>query len=146
MATALTGPGALSAELPRRRTYQRVFLAAGAYNICWGVFTVANPQWLFRLAGMPDDTHPQVFACLGMVIGLYGLVYLETARRPETGWPYIAVGLLGKVIGPVGLAYLVLTGAWPLATVVLVVTNDLVWWVPFGLYLREAWPSYRATW
>jgi hypothetical protein len=25
-----------------------------------------------------------------------------------------------------------------------VLTNDLIWWVPFALYLRDAWP-YRLS-
>jgi hypothetical protein len=27
----------------------------------------------------------------------------------------------------------------------LIITNDLVWWVPFALYLRDAWPEFRST-
>jgi hypothetical protein len=80
-----------------------------------------------------------------MVVGLYGLVYLEVARVPERGWPLAAVGLLGKVLGPLGLARLLLTGQWPPATSVLCLTNDLIWWLPFALYLRDAWPHYRAS-
>jgi hypothetical protein len=40
----------------------------------------------------------------------------------------------------------VLTGAWPWATGVMCLTNDLIWWVPFGLYLYDAWPEFRKTW
>ena len=129
-----------------RRRHRAAFVAAGVYNIGWGALTVARPQWLFGLAGMPPANHPQVFACLGMVIGLYGVVYLEIARRPEDGWVLAAVGLTGKVLGPVGLAYLLVTRQWPLATVVLCLTNDVVWWPSFAAYLRDAWPSFRATW
>lgn len=128
-----------------RERHRRAFVAAGAYNLGWGLLTVLRPQWLFELAGMPPANHPQVFACLGMVIGLYGVVYLEVARRPEDGFVLAAVGLTGKVLGPLGLAYLLLTGQWPLATVVLCLTNDVVWWLPFGAYLRDAWPEFRAT-
>ena len=63
------------------------FAAAGVYNIVWGLYAVADPQWLFRLAGMPPSNTPQIFACLGMVLGLYGLLYLEVARRPRTAPP-----------------------------------------------------------
>lgn len=121
-------------------------MAAGLYNLAWGLYAAADPQWLFRLAGLPPLNHPAVFACLGMVVGVYGLLYLEVARRPEHGWPIAAVGLLGKVLGPLGLGYLLWSGAWPVATVLLCLTNDLVWWVPFAFYLREAWPAFRATW
>ncbi|MDQ3658270.1 MAG: hypothetical protein M3338_01155 [Actinomycetota bacterium] len=102
-----------------------MFIVAALYNICWGLYAAVNPQWLFHLAGMPPLNHPQIFACLGMVVGLYGLVYLEVARVPEKGWPLAAVGLLGKLLGPARLLYLVLSGIWLLATVVLVLTNDI---------------------
>ena len=131
--------------LPRRRFHQCVFAAAGLYNIGWGLYSAFDPQWLFRFAGMPLAVHPPIFACLGMVVGLYGVLYLEVARRPEQGWLIVAVGMAGKVLGPLGLATLVISGEWPPATVVLCLTIDLVWWVPFGVYLVDAWPGYRAS-
>jgi hypothetical protein len=27
--------------------------------------------------------------------------------------------------------------------VVLCLTNDLIWWAPFSLYLYDAWPEFR---
>ena len=81
-----------------------------------------------------------------MVLGLYGLLYLEVARRPEHGWWTAAVGLTGKVLGPLGLAWLIATDVWPISTVAIVVTNDLVWWAPFAWYLHDSWPDFRATW
>ena len=84
----------------------------------------------------------QIFACLGMVVGLYGILYLEVARLPERGWLLAAVGLLGKVLGPLGLVQLIWSGQWPWSTVVLCLTNDFIWWIPFTLYLYDAWPPY----
>jgi hypothetical protein len=133
-------------RLSHRRAHRAVFVAAGAYNIAWGCYAVLDPQWFFRLSGLPPSNSPQIFACLGMVLGLYGLLYLEVARRPEHGWLPAAVGLAGKVLGPLGLAWLIATGVWPASTVVIIVTNDLVWWLPFAWYLRAAWPYYRTTW
>jgi hypothetical protein len=125
--------------IARRAFHRCVFVAAGVYNLAWGAYSAADPQWLFRFAGMPLLNHPEIFACLGMVVGLYGIFYLEVARGPERGWLLAAVGLLGKVLGPVGMARLLWTGAWPPAASILCVTNDLIWWVPFGLYLYDAW-------
>ncbi len=135
----------MTATLPRRRLHQWVFAAAGVYNLAWGAYAAADPQWLFRYAGMPPLGEPAVFACLGMVVGIYGFLYLEVARVPERGFAIAAVGLLGKVLGPIGLARLILTGAWPPATLVLCLTNDFIWWIPFALYLRDAWPFYREA-
>jgi hypothetical protein len=127
-----------------RRTFHRaVFAAAGFYNVAWGLWSIGDPQWLFRFSGMARANHPAVFACLGMVVGLYGILYLEVARLPERGWMIAAVGLLGKVLGPTGMLWLIRTGAWPPSAFVLCLTNDLIWWIPFALYLRDAWPSFR---
>jgi hypothetical protein len=81
-----------------------------------------------------------------MVVGVYGILYAEVARVPERGFLLAAVGLLGKVLGPIGLAVLIARGEWPARSVVLCLTNDLVWWVPFAIYLRDAWPFYRRSW
>ena len=88
-------------------------MAAGLYNICWGGYAVWDPQWLFRPADMPLSNTPEIFAALGMVLGLYGILYLEVARLPERGWLPAAVGPAGKILGPLGLARLILTGRWP---------------------------------
>ncbi len=129
-------------SMMRHKKFHRiVFVAAGLYNMGWGIYTVIDPQWLFKFAGMPPANYPAIFACLGMVVGLYGLVYFEVARQPERGWRLAAVGLIGKVLGPIGLLQLIWSGAWPASTAILSITNDLIWWVPFGLYLYDAWES-----
>lgn len=131
--------------IARRRLHRAVFCAAGAYNILWGLYSALDPQWLFRFSGLPLQNHPQIFACLGMVVGLYGIIYFEVARVPERGWLLAAVGLLGKVLGPIGLAQLIWSGAWPASTMILCLTNDFIWWVPFSLYLYDAWPEFVRT-
>ena len=132
------------ALIRRRRFHRAVFTAAGLYNILWGLWSAVDPQWLFRLTGMTLSNQPAVFACLGMVIGLYGVLYLDVARVPERGWLIAAVGLTGKVLGPIGMAWLIATGTWPMSACILCLTNDVAWWVPFGMYLHDAWPAYRV--
>jgi hypothetical protein len=133
-------PSETGRRLRRRRLHQITFAAAGVYNIGWGLYAAVDPEWLFRFARMAPLNYPEIFSCLGMVVGLYGIVYLEIARRPENGWLYAAVGLAGKILGPIGLAVLILRHAWPPATIVLSLTNDCIWWIPFALYLHDAWP------
>jgi hypothetical protein len=128
--------------IPRRKFHRVVFVVAGVYNTAWGLYSVLDPQWLFRFARMPLMIHPQVFACLGMVVGLYGIIYFEVARIPERGWLLAAVGLLGKILGPIGLAQLIWSGTWPSSTIVLCLTNDFIWWIPFSLYLYDSWPAF----
>ena len=130
--------------MKHRKIYRGVFLAAGIYNLGWGLFAVLFPHWLFDFAGMPRLNYPEIYACLGMVVGLYGFIYLEIARVPERGFLLAAVGLVGKILGPIGLALLIIQGKWRPAAIVLCLTNDFIWWLPFALYLRAAWEYYRA--
>ena len=131
--------------MKRRRLHITTFICAAIYNAGWGLLSSINPQWLFEFAGMELMRHPQVFACLGMVVGVYAIVYAEIARRPEFGVLLACVGLIGKILGPIGWLYLYFTGVWPLETIVLIISNDLIWWIPFVIYLHDAWLYYKST-
>jgi hypothetical protein len=123
--------------------HRTTFVVAGAYNLAWGAFSSLFPDWLFRFTGMAPQNHPEIFACLAMVVGVYGFLYWEVARAPERGFPIAAVGLLGKLLGPAGMVVLIARGVWPPSAAILCLTNDLIWWIPFALYLRDAWPAWR---
>ena len=137
---------ALETMIPRRRFHRAVFVIAGVYNLMWGVLSSIFPQWLFHFSSMPELNHPAIFAAMAMIVGVYGFLYLEVARAPEHGFAIAAVGLLGKVLGPMGLIVLIASGEWPARTVVMCLTNDFIWWIPFGLYLYDSRSTYlRAT-
>lgn len=129
--------------MKRRKFHRIVFLLAGIYNIGWGLWMSFDPQWLFRFAGMEPINYPDVFACLGMVVGLYGIVYLEIARRPERGFLLAAVGFVGKVLGPIGMLLLIAQGKWKPASLVMNVTNDFIWLIPFAIYLWDSWAFFK---
>ena len=130
-------------QIKRRKFHRIAFLLAGIYNICWGLWVAYDPNWLFRFAGMEPINYPDVFACLGMVVGVYGIIYLEVARRPERGFILAAVGFLGKVLGPIGMLVLISQGKWKPGALLLNVTNDFIWLIPFAIYLWDSWPFYR---
>lgn len=142
MATG-SGPGRPTV-VTRRRQHRVVFAAAGVYNLAWGAWVALRPEWFYRAAGLPLPTHPEVAACLGMVVGLYGILYLDVARIPERGWLPAAVGLTGKLLGPAALAVHIAAGNWSTAALPIIVFNDLVWWLPFAIYLHDAWPHFTA--
>lgn len=80
---------------------------------------------------------------MAMVIGLYGLLYLCVAWRPEESFHLALVGLIGKVLGPIGMAYLIFSGKWPPSMAVMCITNDFIWWVPFSIYIFDSWPYFK---
>jgi len=116
----------------------RWLVAAGLYNLAWGALTVLVPSWLFTLTGMEQPNYPFIWQCVGMIVGVYGVGYLAAATDPVRHWPIVLVGFLGKIFGPIGYAAGVLRGEVPPAFGVTLPTNDLLWWVPFGLILYHA--------
>ena len=123
-----------------------VLTLAGAYNLVWGTWTILFPAVSFSYSGMEDPakplTYPQLWQCIGMIVGVYGVGYVIAARDPVRHWPVVLVGFLGKFFGPIGLAFGVLKGQDRPEGLITCIPNDLIWWVPFVLILRHA---YRAN-
>lgn len=116
----------------------RWLVAAGVYNLAWGALTVLYPGWLFDLTGLEPPNYPFIWQCVGMIVGVYGIGYLAASADPIRHWPIVLVGFLGKIFGPLGYAMGVMQGDVPPAFGVTLPTNDLVWWVPFGIMLYHA--------
>jgi hypothetical protein len=121
----------------RASLYRLIFAAAAAYNIAFGVWAALAPLSFFTLFDLAPPLYPSIWACLGMVVGLYGLGYAYAAARIERAAPFIAIGLLGKLLGPAGWVLAVSRGEWPTRTLALILFNDVIWWLPFGLFLLE---------
>lgn len=125
---------------------KRVLQAAGIYNLLWGLVVVLFPAATLRWAGLstPVD-YPQLWQCIGMIVGTYGVGYLIAAANPLRHWPIVCVGLLGKVCGPIGFAGGLLAGTLPPAMTWTILTNDLIWWIPFTMILWHAYRDHEAA-
>lgn len=122
---------------------QLVLRVAAVYNLVWGAWVGLFPQHFFQLVGMPEINHPMVWQGMGMVIGVYGLGYWWAARHYLRHWPIVAVGMLGKILGPLGYVGSLAMGMPYPQFGYMLLTNDLIWWVPFGLMLWQAWQAHR---
>jgi hypothetical protein len=116
-----------------------VLVGAGIYNLVWGTFVVLFPLVPFRWAEMEPPNYPELWQCIGMIVGVYGVGYLIAAADPYRHWPIVLVGLLGKLFGPIGFLDAALRGRLPWHAGVTLLTNDLIWWVPFTLILRRVY-------
>jgi len=120
---------------------------AGIYNVLWGAWVILFPLHLFDLLGVkpPDALGLALWQCVGMIVGVYGVGYWVAARAPLRHWPIVLVGFLGKILGPIGFVDAALIRkAFPIEFGYTILTNDLVWWVPFGLMLVAARKAYLA--
>jgi thiol-disulfide isomerase/thioredoxin len=121
-----------------------VLAIAGLYNIAWGGFMVLFPNAVFQLSGAILPNYPELWQCIGMIVGVYGLGYLIAATDPRRHWPIVLVGLLGKIFGPMGFALALVQQRFPLLFGLNIVTNDLIWWIPFFLILKSVYALWRA--
>ena len=123
------------------RWMRRWLIAAGIYNLVWGSVVIAAPGLLFELTGLEPPRYLSIWQCVGMIVGVYGIGYLAAATDPLRHWPIVLVGLLGKIFGPIGFVGAAARGDLPWSFGLTILTNDLLWWIPFGLMLHA---SYRT--
>lgn len=136
------------------RPWMRVVLRlAGIYNVLWGGLVVLFPVAFFRVLGVdvsemdaPGNFTVPLWQCIGMIVGVYGVGYWIAAGDPYRHWPIVLVGLLGKIFGPIGFVDAVLIKQiFPISFGWTILTNDLVWWIPFGLILLGAWRHHQGA-
>ena len=121
-----------------RVRFSRILLSLAAlYNLAFGAWAILSPLSFFTLFGLAAPNHPAIWQCLGMVVGVYGAGYAWASVRPDLVKPIVALGLAGKILGPIGWVATVASGEWPVSTFTLILFNDLAWWLPFGLILLE---------
>ena len=116
---------------------------AAVYNVLWGAWVVLLPNTFFQWTGMEPLTHPTVWQGTGMIVGVYGLGYWWASFDPVRHWPIVAVGFLGKVFGPLGFIFNhYVWGEVPFQFSYTMLTNDVIWWIPFFLILQHV---HRTT-
>ena len=127
------------------RWMSAVLVLAGIYNLAWGSAVIVAPQFLFQLAGFSLPlTHPAIWQCVGMIVAVYGIGYVIASRSPFVHWPIVLVGLLGKILGPIGFVMGVVARELPASLGWTILLNDVVWWIPFAMILWGAMRHHFA--
>lgn len=117
--------------------FKNVLQAAALYNILWGIWVGLFPFALFDFAGIMRPNYPEIWQCVGMIVGVYGVGYWIASYNPQRHWPIVLVGFLGKIFGPIGFLYALSHGVYNLKFGLTILTNDLIWWIPFFLILKS---------
>jgi hypothetical protein len=118
---------------------------AAAWNILFGIYAVMFPDHYFQWVGMPVPNYPQLWQCIGMIVGVFGIGYWIASYDPVKHWPIVLVGLLGKIFGPIGFLLSIGQGLFPWKFGQILFVNDIIWWIPFGYILVQAIYRSRIT-
>jgi small multidrug resistance pump len=119
-------------------SYRAWFRAAAFYNLAWGLVTLVCPGAFFALVGLAQPNYPVLWRVVGMFVMVYAPGYWWASVDPFRFRHLILIGFLGKVFGPVGYVWFSASGALPREFGWTILTNDLVWWPAFFLFLARA--------
>lgn len=111
----------------RLNRYRGWFYAAALYNALWGAFVVLWPQGYFKILTLPIPSYLPIWQGVGMIVGVYALGYWLVARDPARYGPFMWIGLLGKVLGPIGCVFAAIKGDLPWSFLWINLTNDIIW-------------------
>jgi hypothetical protein len=123
LTSATESPTALD---PRRtRLYRLFFALAAATSVAAATLVIALPDFQGYLRAY------------ALVDALLAIAFTYSALRLQNAHPVIAVGLVVKVIAASVWVFLVINQTLPGRTFTLVLLDDVVWWIPFALFLLE---------
>ncbi|HSY62438.1 MAG TPA: hypothetical protein VK796_11200 [Cytophaga sp.] len=115
-----------------------IMTLAAIYNIFWGILILAYPKVILF-----DDSDSIfviiVLQCVGMLVGVYGIAYYFASRDPARYWPLILVGLIGKILGPIGSLHYIFTNQLDASFFWVNVFNDVIWIYPFSWILFQVY-------
>ena len=114
-----------------------VLFAAAAYNLGWGAWVVTSPRAALGFYDLPGTEPIAYWQCVGMLVGCYGVAYGFAAADPIRFAPLVVVGLIGKLLGPLGAIYAIRAGELPPTILWLNLSNDLIWLAPFSWALWQ---------
>lgn len=115
-----------------------VMRSAGLYNLAYGLLLAFYPMETFQWLGMPE-TPAVMIRCIGMMVGVYALCYWIAGSDPVKYWPLVAVGIVGKTLGPLGFLYGAWHGLFAARGWIMIFFNDILWWLPFWWIVLYAW-------
>ena len=100
----------------------------------WGPFIILTPETSGRVYGFGKPlTDVFLWQGSGLIILLFGIGYLIASSDPFRHWLMVLIGLLAKVLGPIGMLWSVLTDQVSPDVLRLIPLHDLLWWIPFTM-------------
>lgn len=124
---------------------QYLLIAAGAYNILWGSIAFLVPTYYLQHLNITFPNANWIIKAIGMLEVLFGIAYLIASGKPFKHWLIIFIGFSVKTLATLFYFYYMYVGALPTHLVSMILANDLVWLLPFGIILYQTFEHHQCT-
>lgn len=124
---------------------QYLLIAAGIYNIVWGGIAFIRPDYFLEQLHMHFANDFWISKAIGLLEIIFGIAYIIASRKPFKHWLIIFIGFIVKLVVSVGYMYYMYAELIPQQLIAMVMANDMVWLLPFGLILYQTFEHYQST-
>ena len=129
-------------EVPNEKLAFRVlFVTAAIYNLAFAAWSGLAADQFFAMVSAPV---PAGWHFVAPIVAIFGFCYAYAAWQPERGDVAVGIGLASKVAGPLLWLAAVTIGDSTPRLFPLLLVGDLIWWLPFVVYLSRR-SAYRVA-
>lgn len=120
-----------------------VLRLAAAYNLGWGLWVMFWPEAIFQMFRVSPPPYLEFWQTIGLFTAMIGVGQAFASRAPLKHWIIVMVSLLVEAITPYGFWIGVQKQHLPASALWMIGLNDIIWWIPFGIILVNAYEANR---
>jgi len=120
--------------------------AAAIYSLSSGLYSAAFPELAMSMLNVePQTGYAELWRYLGITLCIYGIGYWCASYAPVRHSLFVMIGLLGKILGPIGFLLAARNGSLPVLPGIVFLVNGLLWSIPFTAVLLHARRSHVSS-
>ncbi len=123
---------------------QYILVVAGIYNLIFGLCSMIAPEFFFRNLQLALPNYIIMWQGIGLIEIMYGIGYLIASTKPFKHWVIVFIGFCSKFIATFGFIYYYYKGVLPGSLSTMVIANEIIWLLPFGLILYKTFDYIQA--
>lgn len=124
---------------------QYLLILAGIYNLIWGAIAFFIPNYYLQHLNLTFPNAVWIIKAIGVMEVLFGLAYIIASRKPFKHWLIIFIGFSVKTSASLFYFYYMYVGVLPSHLTSMILANDLVWLLPFGIILYQTFEHHQST-
>ncbi|HQV78669.1 MAG TPA: SelL-related redox protein [Chitinophagales bacterium] len=119
--------------------FKSALFIAGIYHILWGISVLFFPCFWFDLCSLSHPNYIHLWQLIGGYEIIFGIGFLMIAPNPLRHWRLLLLSFIAKLAIVVGFTYFYHLGEEPFIVFNMILTNHLLWLIPFGIILYNAY-------